>query len=174
MGAKKPTTGKPGKLAKLTPRRARKSKGDSGKSESAKGDRAKATAPRRVLLVEDDAVLAMALEDALRDGGSSEITVCSSMSATMAALEKNNFDALVIDVHLADRNDGWALAELVSLLGTKRPRIAFSTGSPDDIPLEVAEMGPVFEKPYDPALLVAELSEGTRTGLIARLRRAIG
>ncbi len=128
----------------------------------------------RVLLAEDDAVLAMSLEDALREGGASHVQICSSMAATMAALDKGRFDALVLDVHLADRDDGWALAELVSLLGPERPRIAFSTGSPQSIPPEVAEMGPVFEKPYDPAQLVAELAGGKRTGLIARLRRAIG
>jgi len=128
----------------------------------------------RVLLVEDDAVLAMSLEDALRQGGASKVDICSSMSATMAALDKANYDALVIDVHLADRDDGWALAEFVSLLGPRPPRIAFSTGSPEAIPAEIAEMGPVFEKPYDPAHLVEELSGGKRKGFIARLRGAIG
>jgi len=128
----------------------------------------------RVLLVEDDAVLAMALEDALRVGGAQKVDICSSMAATMAALDKGRYDALVIDVHLADRDDGWALAELVSLLGPRPPRIAFSTGSPEAIPPEVAEMGPVFVKPYDPVQLVTELAGGRRKGLIARLRRVMG
>jgi len=39
---------------------------------------------------------------------------------------------------------------------TRRPRIVFSTGAPQDIPKEIAEIGPIFEKPYDPAELVAE------------------
>jgi hypothetical protein len=41
----------------------------------------------RVLLAEDDAVLAMALEAALLDGGASAVTVCPSMEATVRALE---------------------------------------------------------------------------------------
>ncbi|GAA0283872.1 hypothetical protein GCM10009127_26630 [Alteraurantiacibacter aestuarii] len=128
---------------------------------------------QRVLLVEDDPVLALSLEAALIDGGAGEVIICSSMAATVAELEKARPDAIILDVHLTDRDDGWALAELVSLLGPKRPRIAFSTGSPEDIPASVKEMGAVFEKPYDPAQLVEVLMSGNKTGLIARLRSAL-
>nr|WP_166179238.1 response regulator [Altererythrobacter segetis] len=128
----------------------------------------------RVLIVEDDPVLALALEDALLAAGAGEVAVCPSMESTMAALEKGPADAIVIDVHLADRDDGWAVAELVDMLGTRRPRIIFSTGAPQDIPEEIAEMGPVFEKPYDPTELVAALMGEERRGLFARWRGAIG
>ena len=127
----------------------------------------------RVLVVEDDPVQGMALEQALRDAGAGEVILCPSIATTMEALEQGPADAIVLDVHLADRDDGWALAELVDMLGPKRPRIVFSTGSPEDIPPEIAEMGPVFEKPYDPAQLAAALASGARPGLFARLRNAI-
>ena len=127
----------------------------------------------RVLVVEDDPVLATAIEAALLDEAAREVVVCASMAATMDQLEKGRFDGMVIDVHLADRDDGWAIAELVDLLGPKKPRIAFSTGSPEDIPPEIAEMGPVFEKPYDPAELARALASGGKPGLFARLRGAL-
>jgi len=139
-------------------------------SAAFKGTRALA----RVLVVEDDPVLALALEDALLAAGAGEVAVCPSMESTMAELEKGRADAIVIDVHLADRDDGWAVAELVDMLGTRRPRIVFSTGAPQDIPEEIAEMGPVFEKPYDPAELVAALLGEERRGLFARWRGVIG
>ena len=123
----------------------------------------------RVLVVEDDIVLAMAIEAALFDAGAAEVVVCPSLSCTMEALDKGPAEAIVLDVHLADRDDGWALAELASLLGPKPPRIVFSTGAPEDIPPEIAEMGPIFEKPYDPAQLAEVLASGTRRGLFARL-----
>jgi len=126
----------------------------------------------RVLIVEDDPVLALALEDALQGGCVAEVVICPSMEATMAELDKTWPDALVIDIHLADRNDGWALAELAELIGTRRPRIIFSTAAPQDIPEEIAEMGAVFEKPYDPAALVSALCGEERRGLFARLRGA--
>ena len=128
---------------------------------------------RRVLLVEDDPVLALALEDALLRGGAGEVVICATMQATMQELEKNaRPDAMILDVHLGDRDDGWAIAELVSLLGNKPPRIVFSTGSPQDIPENIAEMGPVFEKPYDADQLVKALQGERKAGLFARLRRA--
>jgi CheY-like chemotaxis protein len=129
---------------------------------------------RRVLVIEDDPVLALALEDALFAGGAEEVAICPSLESTMVELEKGPADAIVVDVHLADRDDGWAVAELVDMLGTRRPRIVFSTGAPQDIPEEIAEMGPIFEKPYDPAELVAALSGEEKRGLFAKLRDAMG
>lgn len=128
----------------------------------------------RVLIVEDDPVLALALEDALLERGAGEVVICPSIAATMAELEGARPDAMVIDVHLADRDDGWALVELVDMLGTRRPRIVFSTGAPQDIPPKIAEAGAVFEKPYDPANLVAALSGEEKRGLFSKLRSAIG
>jgi len=127
----------------------------------------------RVLVVEDDPILALAIEVALLDVGAAEVVVCPSIASTMEALEQGPAEAIVLDVHLADRDDGWALAELVDLLGPRRPRIVFSTGSPEDIPPEIAEMGPIFEKPYDPAQLAQVLASGAKPGLFARLRNAI-
>jgi CheY-like chemotaxis protein len=123
----------------------------------------------RILVVEDDPIVAMALEAALFDVGATEVVVCPSISCTMEALEKGPAAAIVLDVHLADRSDGWALAELAELLGSKPPYIVFATGAPEDIPPEVAELGPVFEKPYDPAQLAEVLVSGTKRGLFARL-----
>jgi DNA-binding response OmpR family regulator len=128
----------------------------------------------RVLIVEDDPVLALALEDALHAACSADVVICPSMESTMTAIEEQWPETMVIDIHLSDRDDGWALAELIDLIGAKRPRIVFSTGAPQDIPEEIAEMGAVFEKPYDPAELVAALCSGEQRGLFARLRGAIG
>ncbi|TIX51177.1 response regulator [Alteraurantiacibacter aquimixticola] len=128
----------------------------------------------RVLLVEDDPILSLDLEQALREAGANDVVICASMAATVAELERKAPDAIILDVHLADRDDGWALAEIVSMLGPKKPRIAFSTGSPQDIPPQVREMGCVFEKPYDPAQLADVLLNQKKTGFIARLRGALG
>ena len=145
----------------------------SRKKSTADGRGRRKSALGRVLVVEDDPLQGMALDEALREAGASEVVLCPSMACTMDALEAGPADAIVLDVHLADRDDGWALAELVDMLGPKRPRIVFSTGSPEDIPPEIAEMGAVFEKPYDPRQLAAALASGAKPGLFARLRNAI-
>lgn len=126
-----------------------------------------------VLLVEDDALIALAIEQSLLDAGAREVTICTTTAEALAALRETNPDALVLDVHLADRNDGWALAELVSSVGPNPPRIVFSTGAPQDIPPAIAELGPVLEKPYDPADLIAALAQPPRPGLLGRLKKAL-
>jgi CheY-like chemotaxis protein len=131
------------------------------------------TLPGHVLVVEDDAVLAMALELALRDAGVQQVEISSTSEMALAALKSGQPDAIVLDVHLADRDDGWAIAELVRSLGPSGPRIIFSTGAPQDIPEDIAGMGCTMEKPYDPQDLVNVLAEPARRGLISRLRAAL-
>jgi len=128
----------------------------------------------RALIVEDDALLAFGLEMALRDAGACEVVVCSRVSEAMAALEWLKPEILVLDVQLADRNDGWAIAELATTLSPRPPRIVFSTGQPESIPPEVAALGVVLAKPYSPDRLVAVLSQPRRkAGLLGRWRNAL-
>ena len=129
--------------------------------------------PDRVLIVEDDAILAVTIEMTLRDAGIHDIEMCSTTEMALVALREKQPDAIVLDVHLADRDDGWTIAELVRSLGPNRPRIVFSTGAPRDIPQDIAELGCVLEKPYDPETLVDVLREPRRRGIISRLRGAL-
>lgn len=126
--------------------------------------------PDHVLVVEDDAILGMTLEQALQDAGVRLVEVCASTDKALESLRRKKPQAIVLDVHLADRDDGWAIAELARSLGPDSPRIIFSTGMPDDIPENVAELGWILEKPYDAAQLVALLREPRRRGIISRLR----
>lgn len=127
-----------------------------------------------VLVIEDDALIALTIEQALLDAGATGVTICNTTEKALAALRESKPDGMVVDVHLADRDDGWALAELVTSVGPNPPRIVFSTGAPQDIPPEVAELGPVLAKPYDAAELVAALQEPPRAGLLARIKQALG
>lgn len=129
--------------------------------------------PARVLVVEDDAVLGLAIEQALEDAGVADVRICSTTDSALVALREQAPDAMVLDVHLADRDDGWALAELVQTLGPQAPRIIFSTGMPEDIPDQIAAQGCVLVKPYDATMLVDLLREPKRRGIISRLRGAL-
>lgn len=129
--------------------------------------------PPHVLVVEDDAILSMTIENALSDAGVGKIELCASTETALAALRRKRPDAIVLDVHLSDRDDGWAIAELVRTLGPEGPRIIFSTGSPEDIPEEIVALGCVLEKPYDPSDLVELLGRPERTGIFSRLRGAL-
>jgi len=129
--------------------------------------------PSRVLIVEDDAILAVTIEMTLRDAGIDDIDICSTTEKALVVLRESPPDAIVLDVHLADRDDGWAIAELVRSLGPSSPRIVFSTGAPRAIPQDIAELGCVLEKPYDPQTLGDVLRQPLRRGIISRLRGAL-
>lgn len=127
--------------------------------------------PRKVIVVEDDAVLGLTIEQTLLDNGISEVTICPSTSCTIGKLRDGSYDAMVLDVHLADSDEGWEIAELVNALGNENTRIVFQTGAPEEIPPRIRELGPVLMKPYDPMDLIAALEEKPRSGLLALLRR---
>ncbi|WP_336987267.1 response regulator [Altererythrobacter aquiaggeris] len=127
----------------------------------------------RILVLEDDAILAMALEDALLEGGAREVVIFSRADQALADLKETRPDVLILDVHIADSDDGWAMAELATMLGPKPPRIVFSTGAPEAIPAAIASLGLVFEKPYDTTRLIDALQNNTRKGIFSRLRTAI-
>jgi len=120
--------------------------------------------------VEDDAIIGLALEDALAGAGVRNVEISTTTEQALDALRRERPEAIVLDVHLADRDDGWAIAELVKTLGPDSPRIVFSTGAPQEIPDEVAEMGCVLAKPYDIETLIDLLREPKRRGIISRLR----
>jgi len=131
------------------------------------------TIPRYVLVVEDEAILGLQLEDALLDAGVEKVEICSTTEAALASLKRSQPDVIVLDVHLADRDDGWAIAELVRELGPDSPQIVFSTGQPEDIPQDIAELGYVLQKPYDPEVLVGLLSKPKKRGVISRIKGAL-
>lgn len=134
---------------------------------------AKTRLPRHVLVVEDDAILGLAIEAALEDAGVAKVRLSASTEQALVHLREDQPDVIVLDVHLADRDDGWAIAELVRTLGPYSPRIIFSTGAPQDIPEPVAAMGCILEKPYSPETLVELLRQPRRRGIISRLRGAL-
>ena len=135
--------------------------------------RAREKLPAHVLVVEDDAVLGLMIEQALLDAGVARVALSASTEEALRHLRDDQPQVIVLDVHLADRDDGWAIAELVRTLGPDSPRIIFSTGAPQDIPADIAALGCILEKPYDADILVDLLRQPRRQGIISRLRGAL-
>lgn len=132
-----------------------------------------ATPFNRALVVEDDGLIAMTIEQALLDAGCAEVRLSASTVDAMDVLRAWHPDVVVLDVHLSDRDDGWAIAELLRELGPSRPQIIFSTGTPDAIPPHVAELGSVLEKPYQADALIALLRQPAKSGLLSRIKNAL-
>ena len=124
-----------------------------------------------VLVVEDDAALALAVEDALLDAGARDVMIAATTAQATQTLRDRRIETVILDVHLADRGDGWAIAELIRALGSDAPKVIFATGSPGEIPKDVADLGPVLSKPYDFDELLTHVRVRGRSSLLQRLRR---
>ena len=108
---------------------------------------------KSVLVVEDDPLLCLGLEQALRDAGAGKVITAKSAVEALTEFEGQGPDVIILDLHLADSDEGFGLAEIALQLFHPPPEIPFSTGSPDRIPERLAGLGQIFEKPYDPAEL---------------------
>lgn len=106
-----------------------------------------------VLVVEDDSLVAAALETALLDAGAGRVVTVEAAAQALQQLSGMAPDVLVLDLTLADSDEGFGVAEIALELFNPPPVIVFSTGSPDRIPARLAALGRVFGKPYDPAEL---------------------
>ena len=54
----------------------------------------------RVLVVEDEAIIAMTAEDMLDELGCSAVSVASTLSEALAAVEQGGFDLVLLDLNL--------------------------------------------------------------------------
>lgn len=126
------------------------------------------------LVVEDEAIVAMAMADTLAQAGADEVAICHTTAHALIEMQRLRPAILVLDVHLADRDDGWALAELAVAISPARPLIVFSTGTPESIPPHIAEMGHVLAKPFPWEALANLVQRHARhPGLLGRLRNAL-
>ena len=106
---------------------------------------------KRVLIVEDEFLVAAMLEDELADHGAIVIGPAASLEVATGLVAAKEFDAVVLDWNLGGESSeplGHAL------LGAGIPFV-ISTGY-GAVPPAFAQC-PVLAKPYDPAALVALL-----------------
>ena len=102
----------------------------------------------RVLLVEDNFIIALDLAELVREAGGEPIGPVATVRDGVAALDQSDIDAAILDINLGEES---ALG-LAAVLKERAIPFAFATGfSPDDvIPPEQAD-APVLAKPYSAA-----------------------
>ena len=96
---------------------------------------------KRILVVEDEMLVAMQIEDMLSDLGCTSITFAATVKSALESIAENLFDLAMLDVNL-DGTRSFAVAEALS--GRHIP-FAFSTGYSVD---ESFGDRPVLNKPY--------------------------
>ncbi len=121
-------------------------------------------AGRRVLVAEDDPLIAAELHDVLSDHGAEVLGPVPTVRAAMAAIKFETPDVAVLDVNLRDASS----APVVDLLRAAAVPVVlvtgYSRGLLDDICLRDA---PILSKPVRPKELIALLE-----GALSRRRRA--
>ena len=126
-----------------------------------------AARPPRVLLVEDDFLIASEIETALRDAGFDVIGIAASADVAVSMASAGHPELVIMDVRLAGSRDGIDAA--LELYGRQGLRSLFATAHAD--PATKARAQPAaplgwMSKPYD----IDELVEQVRAA-IAELRR---
>ena len=111
-------------------------------------------AGRRILIVEDEALVAMLVEDALLDAGAEVVGPVATVAEAMALLDTAAPDAAVLDLNLA----GETSTPVADVLATRGVPFVVATGyGAEGLPPGHASV-PVLAKPYDPDELTGTLS----------------
>jgi two-component sensor histidine kinase len=79
---------------------------------------------RRIMIVEDEALVAMTLEDQLEELGLSIVAVCATVSEAMKAIDDNSPDVAILDVNLG----GQLVYPVAELLTNRGIPFVFVTG----------------------------------------------
>ncbi len=119
--------------------------------------------PLRVLIVEDEALLAMELEALVEDAGHSVVGWATSSGEARDLVDTVEADIAFVDVHLTDGPTGVSVAEYIA--GKKASMVVFMTANPLRIPEGFAGAVGVIAKPYTMHGLEAALrylQEGVR------------
>jgi CheY-like chemotaxis protein len=102
------------------------------------------SARRRVLVVEDEMLISMLLEDMLVDLGLEVAGVAPRLNEALAAVERETFDAVILDVHLHGQS-AYPVAEALRARGIP---FVFATGYGERGLPEQFHGQPILQKPF--------------------------
>ncbi len=105
---------------------------------------------RRVLIVEDEAMIAMLLELVLQNADCAVVGPAASVGSALRLIERQKLDAAVLDFRLGDDDSG----EIMDLLDQRGVPFLLMTGqSMADLPAKLRHLN-LLAKPFEPEALV--------------------
>lgn len=119
--------------------------------------------PLNVLIIEDEALLAMELESLIEEAGHQVVGWAMSSGEAKAMVDTEQADIAFVDIHLSDGPTGVDVAEYIRQSG--RPMVVFMTANPKRIPENFVGAVGVISKPYTMNRLMSALRylhEGVR------------
>jgi DNA-binding response OmpR family regulator len=113
-----------------------------------------------ILVVEDDQPLQVIVEDALTEGGFEPAIAASGEEAvTLLKGRKTKYRALVTDISLLGRMNGWEIAQQARQIDPEFPIIYMSGAHAEDWASKGVPNSIMLAKPFAPAQLVTAVSQ---------------
>ncbi|GAA0449281.1 MULTISPECIES: response regulator [Sphingomonas] len=103
------------------------------------------TAPQRILIVEDEPLIAMMLEDFLDILGKSVAGTADCVSDALSRIEEGGIDAAILDVNLRGGEKSWPIADALAAAGIP---FVLATGGSGDAVEPTHRDRPVLPKPF--------------------------
>jgi DNA-binding NtrC family response regulator len=118
-----------------------------------------------VLVVEDDQLVQSLVEETLSDGGFEPATVTSGEEA-VALLKghKDKYRALVTDINLQGKIDGWEVAQHTREIDPEFPVVYMSGAAAADWASKGVPNSIMLSKPFAPAQLLTAVSNLLNSG----------
>jgi len=118
-----------------------------------------------ILVVEDDQAIQSIVEDTLSEGGF-EVAIAASgeEAATLLSANKGQYQALVTDIGLLGRFDGWEVARRARETDPDYPVVYMSGKHVEDWASKGVPNSIMLAKPFAPAQLVTAVSQLLNAG----------
>ena len=118
-----------------------------------------------ILVIEDDDAIQTVVEDALGEAGFEPAIAASGEEAvTLLKGVRGTYRALVIDIGLRGRIDGWEVAQHAREIDPEFPVVYMSGKSAAEWPSKGVPNSIMLAKPFAPAQLVTAISNLLNTG----------
>ena len=120
-----------------------------------------------ILVVEDDQLIQSLLEDTLRDGGFDTAIVASGEEAlSLLQRQKGKYRALVTDINLTGKMDGWEVAQHAREIEPDFPVVYMSGAAAADWTSKGVPNSIMLAKPFAPAQLLTAVSNLLNSGTL--------
>jgi len=118
-----------------------------------------------ILVIEDDEAIQTVVEDALSEAGFEPAIAASGEEAlTLLKGTRSIYRALVLDISLRGRVDGWEVAQQAREIDPEFPVVYMSGKSAAEWPSKGVPNSIMLEKPFAPAQLVTAVSQLLNSG----------
>jgi len=118
--------------------------GGSSTSARGKGEMTAQDTKRRILVIEDEMLIAMLLEDMLSDLGHEVVGAVTRVNDALTAVTRDDFDIAILDLHL----NGQSAYPVADALIDRGVPFAFATGYGESGLPEKYRGRPILQKPF--------------------------